>query len=84
MSNLELIDFDGRRLDGLVFCAQVYDFFEQIRRADGGISELRMRSTERAKWVLEELLPICKYVQAKYRQGLYLGIAWVNGDQSFD
>lgn len=84
MSVSPLSRFDGQLIDGLQFCAMAYALFEEIRSTEDGPSRLRMRSTEVEKKLLEELLPICKYVQAYYRVGRYLSVRWVNGGQQFD
>lgn len=84
MTDINLGKFDGQLHDGLLFCQMVYEFFEQIRRSDGGVSELRMRTSDRVKLLLEELVPICKYVQTKQRKGLYIRVTWVKGNQPFD
>ena len=34
--------------------------------------------------MLEELLPIAKYVQANYRPGRYISVRWMDGSQPFD
>ncbi|MBL0392765.1 hypothetical protein JJ685_16635 [Ramlibacter monticola] len=36
------------------------------------------------KRLLEELLPICMYVQANYRPGLYMSVRWIDGPQTYD
>lgn len=36
------------------------------------------------KRLLEELLPICRYVQANYRPGRYISIRWIDGNQGYD
>jgi hypothetical protein len=79
-----LSQFDGNLIDGLEFCAMVYALFESVRRSDDGPSRLRMRPTPLEKKLLEELLPICKYVQANYRIGRYISVRWVNGNQQYD
>jgi hypothetical protein len=84
MTSSPLSQFDGQLIDGLQFCAKVYALFEQTRSTEGGPSRLRMRTTDLEKKLLEELLPICKYVQAKYRAGRYISVRWVDGDQQFD
>lgn len=84
MSISSLSQFDGELIDGLQFCAITYVMFEQIRSTENGKSRLRMRATEVEKKLIEELLPICKYVQAKYRAGRYISVRWVNGSQQFD
>lgn len=61
-----------------------YELFEKIRCAEDGPSRLRMRATDVEKKLIEELLPLCKYVQAKYRAGRYISVRWVNGSQQFD
>lgn len=77
-------ELDGELLDGLQFCSKVYALFEQVRQAEGGPSRLRMRASDLEKKLLEELLPICKYVQATYRAGRYIAVRWINGSQVFD
>jgi hypothetical protein len=77
-----LDEFDGKLLDGLEFCSKVYALFESIRHADDGPSRLRMRPSRLEKKLLEELLPICKYVQASYRLGRYISVCWVDGSQT--
>ena len=79
-----LSQFDGELIDGLQFCAKAYALFEQIHCTEDGPSRLRMRATDIEKKLIEELLPMCKYVQAKYRAGRYISIRWVNGSQQFD
>ncbi|MCX7168264.1 MAG: hypothetical protein NTV11_18595 [Rhodocyclales bacterium] len=61
-----------------------YALFEQILSTENGLSRLRMRKTKVEKKLIEELLPICKYVQAKYRECLYISVRWVDGSQQFD
>ena len=84
MVNSVLSQFDKKLIDGLLFCANVYELFENIRQSEGGKSRLRMRTTELEKKLLEELMPICKYVQTNYREGRYISVRWVNGSQQFD
>lgn len=84
MSISPLSQFDGEFIDGLKFCAMTYILFEQIRSTENGPSRLRMRATEVEKKLIEELLPICKFVQAKYRAGRYISVRWINGSQQFD
>ena len=84
MSVSPLSQFDGELIDGLQFCAMAYELFEKIRCAEDGPSRLRMRATDVEKKLIEELLPICKFVQAKYRAGRYISVRWVNGSQQFD
>lgn len=84
MKHALLAQFDGKLLDGLDFCSKVYALFEQIRSAEDGPSRLRRRPSSVEKKLLEELLPICAYVQARYRPGRYMSVRWVNGSQQYD
>lgn len=81
---MSLNDFDAELIDGLEFCSKVYRFFEYVRRSENGPSRLRMRSSDQEKKLIEELLPICKWLQARYRNGRYISVKWVNGSQQFD
>lgn len=81
---LDLAEFDGVQLEGLDFCLKAYALFERIRRCPDGASRLRMRSSAVEKKLLEELLPIAKYVQDKLRPGRYFQIEWHSGNQQFD
>lgn len=82
--NNQLAVFDGQLLDGLEFCAKVYALFEDIRSQPDGVERLRLRPSLTEKRLLEELLPICRYVQTYYRLGRYISVRWVNGSQSYD
>ena len=83
MEQTALTRFDNKLLDGLAFCRLVYDYFEQVRQSEGGVRTLRARPRP-VKRLLEELLPIARYVQAHYGPGKYLSIRWMNGNQQFD
>jgi hypothetical protein len=80
MENADLDDFDGKFIDGLDFCRRVYKLFEEVRQANGGVRKLRERQRPE-KRLIEELLPICRYVQTYYGAGLYLSICWLTGKQ---
>lgn len=82
--NDPLVQFDGRLLDGLVYCAEVYALFERIREGTGGVERIRLRPTITEKRLMEELLPICRYLQTYYRVGRYISVRWINGSQSYD
>jgi hypothetical protein len=64
---LGISTFDGQLLDGLDFCRMVYDLFDQVSAEPDGIAKLRLRPTKAEKRLIEELLPIAGYVQARYR-----------------
>jgi len=81
---LDLSTFDGRLLDGLDFCRKVYDLFDQVRRGPDGVAKLRLRPTKNEKRLLEELIPIARYVQARYQEGRRIKVCWCSGSQSFD
>jgi len=79
-----LAQFDGQFIDGLQFCARVYELFDSIVMEEGGREEIRMRSTKVAKVLVGELLPISRYIQTCYRLGRYISVKWVDGSQSYD
>ncbi|MEZ0315506.1 MAG: hypothetical protein ACAH10_01325 [Methylophilaceae bacterium] len=80
----QLSIFSNISHDGLNFCCKVYELFEEIRNSEGGKERLRMRTSNLEKRLIEELLPICKYVQTNYRAGRYISVKWINGSQQFD
>ncbi|MEO7132903.1 MAG: hypothetical protein ABI024_01670 [Vicinamibacterales bacterium] len=75
---------DGKLLDGLVFCSTVYDIFDEIQGTPAGLEELRLLTSKRAKRLMEELLPLARYVQSRYAPGSRLRIRWVGGNQPYD
>ena len=79
-----LAEFDAQLLDGLEFCRKTYSLFESTRAEQGGVERLRTRAGLVEKRLVEELLPICRYVQTYYRLGRYISVRWVNGSQSYD
>lgn len=84
MRSPELAQLDDQLLDGLEFCSRVYTLFETIRREPDGPSRLRLRPSRLEKKLLEELMPICRYVQVAYRPGRYISVRWVDGNQRWD
>ena len=83
MQNTLLQPLDNQSLDGLKFCSLVYEIFEKVRETPAGIEAIRMRRGK-CKKLVEELLPICKYMQAKYRPGRYISVKWRDGNQTYD
>ena len=81
---LDLSTFDGQLLDGLDFCSKVYDLFDQLQNEPDGVAKLRLRPTLTEKRLIEELLPIAHYVQARYRAGLRIKVRWFSGSQPYD
>ena len=82
ISGLE--ELDGRLVDGLIFCALAYTAFDRIRAHPKGIEELRMRRTPRSKKLIEEILPVVRYVQRRYSPGLRIEVRWEGGNQTYD
>ena len=81
---MNLSTFDGQLLDGLDFCLKVYDLFDQVQAETDGIEKLRLRRTKREKRLIEELLSIASYVQARYRVGRRMKVRWFSGSQPYD
>ena len=81
---LDLSTFDGRLLDGLTFCRKVYELFNQTRAGADGIANLRLRPTKLEKRLIEELIPLARYVQERYREGRRIKVRWLSGSQPFD
>ena len=81
---LSLSTFDGQLLDGLDFCRKVYDLFDQVQAETDGTAKLRLRPTKGEKRLIEELLPIASYVQARYRVGRRIKVRWFSGSQPYD
>jgi hypothetical protein len=66
--NYTLLDFDNRLMNGFDFCKKAYSLFEEIRRGPNG----------------EELLPIARYIQARYNHGRQVKVRWKDGNQNYD
>ena len=82
---LDLSALDDRLLDGLRFCTKVYDLFDQIRCLEpDGLGKIRLLSSKREKRLLEELLPIAQYIQARYHVGNRLKVRWLSGSRPYD
>lgn len=81
---LGLSTFDGELLDGLDFCRKVYDLFDQVSGGPDGIARLRLRPAKIEKRLIEELLPLATYVQARYRAGRRIKVRWFSGSQPYD
>jgi len=75
--------FHDRLLDGLEFCRLAYSLFDDaVNQPDDGHTLRERRGP--LKQLIEELLPICRYVQTFYAPGQYISVRWVYGNQSFD
>jgi hypothetical protein len=83
-TRLHLSTLDGQLIDGLEFCRMVYDLFDETRRAPNGLRVLRLRSTTTAKKLLEELIPIARFIQARYQYGRRIKVRWFSGSQPYD
>ena len=81
---LDLSGLDDKLIDGLKFCTKVYDLFDDVLREPDGIGKIRLQASKREKRLIEELLPITQYVQARYRVGNRFKIRWLSGSQGYD
>lgn len=81
---IDLSALDDTLIDGLRFCTKVYDLLDQIRSEPDGLGKIRLLSSKREKRLLEELLPIVQYIQARYHAGNRLKIRWLSGSQPYD
>ncbi len=79
-----LSDFDNRLMNGFSFCKKAYGLFEEIRKSANGVERLRLRKGRLEKKLIEELLPIARYIQARYNHGRQLKVKWKDGNQNFD
>lgn len=81
---VEFSIIDGQLLDGLDFCRKVYSVFDQINREVEGKSRLRLRKSKIEKRLIEELLPLACYIQARYQAGRRIKVRWLSGSQQYD
>jgi hypothetical protein len=80
-----LEELNGRLMDGLTFCKKAYRLFDTIRNGPEGVKRLRLRpGHDEAKKLIEEVLPIARYVQMKYSLKTRLKIRWIDGSQPYD
>jgi hypothetical protein len=84
VSHVDLSAIDDRLLDGLDFCNRVYDLFDQIRQQPDGKKRLRLRPSRTDKRLVEELLPLARCIQVRYREGRRINIRWLSGSQQYD
>lgn len=82
--NYILGDFNNHLMNGLDFCKKAYGLFEEIRRCPDGIERLRLRKDRQEKKLIEELLPIARYIQARYSDGRQIKVRWIDGKQNYD
>lgn len=71
-------------IDGLEFCSKVYSIFEKLRLKEDGSETISLREVSSGKLIIEELLPICRYIQTYYRTGRYISVKWIKGYQTYD
>jgi hypothetical protein len=79
-----LADFDNHLMNGFEFCKRAYSFLEEIRISQNGVEKLRLRKGKLEKKLIEELLPIARYIQARYSHGRILKVRWIDGTQNYD
>jgi len=82
IDSLEAVD--GQLMDGLEFCRAAYDLLESIRAEPEGIAELQAGRSRRAKKLLEEILPLAAFIQARYGPGSRMQVRWSSGNQPYD
>jgi hypothetical protein len=56
----------------------------KTRRDVNGITKLRLWTSKSEKRLIEELIPIARFVQARYREGRRIKVRWFSGSQPFD
>lgn len=83
MNNV-LREFNNRLMNGFDFCRKAYGLFVDIKRSPNGIERLRLRKGKLEKKLIEELLPIARYIQARYSHGRQIKVRWIDGIQSYD
>ncbi|MFH1674450.1 MAG: hypothetical protein ABIF87_13620 [Pseudomonadota bacterium] len=79
----ELAIINNRTLEGFNFCKKAYQVFYKIRYSPDGLRRIRIRD-DRTKKLIEEVLPIARYVQAVYYPGRRIRIRWIDGNQNYD
>lgn len=82
-SHIDLATIDDQLLDGLDFCRKVYAFFDQVNREPEGKCRLRLRQSKTDKRLVEELLPLARYIQARYQAGRRIKVRWLSGSQQY-
>ena len=80
----DLSAMDGECMDGLIFCGRVYDLYEQIRSEPDGVERIRLRKSIVEKRLIEELIPLARYIQARYREIFRIEVTWSSGSQPYD
>lgn len=83
-SSIDFSTIDNQLLDGLDYCLKVYDLFDQVSREPDGMGRLRLRPSKIEKRLIEELLPLARYIQARYHEGRRLKVQWLSGSQQYD
>lgn len=82
--NSTLSDFDNHLMNGFDFCKKAYGLFEQIRSSSNGVERLRLRSGKTEKKLIEELLPIARFIQSRYSHGRQMKVRWKDDNQNYD
>lgn len=72
---VQLLPFHDNLLDGLDFCKLAYKYLDEILAKPDDGHQLRERRGP-IKELIEEILPLCRYVQAHYGPGQYISIQW--------
>ena len=75
---------DGVLLDGLDFCRKVYDLFDRVSEGPDGVAKSRLRPTKVEKRLMDELIRLAHYLQARYREGRRIRVRWFSGFRPYD
>lgn len=81
-ATLSFASVDGVMLDGLCFCSQVYAMFNALSMQPDFQTRLRRRPTKFEKRLIEELVPLARYVQLNYTRGVNISLCWGSGSQT--
>ncbi|MFZ5582842.1 MAG: hypothetical protein ACOZCK_09290 [Pseudomonadota bacterium] len=79
----ELAEFDNKLLNGLDFCERADALLKAMHKQAEGRSALRRRKRGPKKLV-EELIPICKYIEKHYSCSRKIEVRWKDGNQKYD
>ena len=80
---MDLSDFE-RRMASKEFVKIAFDAFLKTRELETGISDLRLRTGDFNKKLVEEILPIAVFIGSFERVGLNVECQYFSGDQSYD
>lgn len=82
MSHPKLAALHNQLIDGLDFCGKAYAIFDEIANSSDGAHQLRGKG--RPKKLVEEVFPICRYIQTFYTSGRHIVVRWLDDNQPYD